>query len=201
MYAFSGKDREIKAYDREKAVRYAHKWAYARNPAYYDFGDMGGDCTRWASQCIYAGSGIMNHTPVHGWFYLSSYNRTPSWTGVNFLYDFLVNNRGAGPFAEVADVSDAEIGDIAQISFSDSKIFDHSPVIVKKDSQSGHDGIYIAAHTFDTDYYRLTEFEPSYTRYLHIAASGYRGTPQHCSRQRPPAMAAHFTGGPCAAFL
>ncbi len=28
-------------YDREKAVAYAHKWAYGRNPAYGDFSEMG----------------------------------------------------------------------------------------------------------------------------------------------------------------
>ena len=34
-------------YDREKAVAYAHKWAYGRNPAYGDFSEMGGDCTNF----------------------------------------------------------------------------------------------------------------------------------------------------------
>lgn len=168
MYPIARRQREIREYDRAKAIQYAHKWAYARNPAYYDFEDLGGDCTNFASQCIYAGSGTMNHAPVYGWYYLNSYNRTPSWTGVNFLYDFLINNRGAGPFAELVDVSDAEPGDIAQISFSDSRSFDHSPVIIKKESQSGKNGILIAAHTFDTDFYRLTDFEPLYVRYLHI---------------------------------
>ena len=51
-------------YDREAAVEYANKWAYGRNPRFYDFSQLGGDCTNFASQCIYAGSGIMNYTPV-----------------------------------------------------------------------------------------------------------------------------------------
>lgn len=160
---------EIRNYNREKAVQYAHKWAYARNPSYFDFENMGGDCTNFASQCIYAGCGIMNNTPVYGWYYANSYNRTASWTGVNYLYDFLINNKGAGPFAELVDASEAEVGDLVQISFSDSRIFDHSPVIVKKESQPGKNGIFVAAHTFDTDFYRLTDFEPIYVRYLHIA--------------------------------
>ena len=33
--------REI-AYDRNAAVTYARKWALSRNPAYYDFQDIGG---------------------------------------------------------------------------------------------------------------------------------------------------------------
>ena len=158
----------IKPYDRDRAVQYAHKWALGRNPAYYDFEKLGGDCTNFASQCIYAGSGVMNYTPVYGWYYISSFNRTASWTGVNYLYEFLVNNRGAGPFAEEVDASDAEPGDIAQVSFYDSKHFNHSPVIVEVPNPPAIGCILVAAHTFDTDYYRLMDFEPAYVRFLHI---------------------------------
>jgi hypothetical protein len=168
MYMINRRQREVKSFDREKALKYAHKWAYARNPDYLDFENLGGDCTNFASQCIFAGCGIMNYAPVYGWYYSNSYNRTASWTGVNYLYEFLTNNTGTGPYAELVDFSETEVGDIAQISFSDSRNFDHSPIIVKKESQSGKNGIFIAAHTFDTDFYRLTDFEPLYVRYLHI---------------------------------
>ena len=86
-------------YNRENAVAYAKKWAYGRNPKYYDFSDLGGDCTNFASQCIYAGSGVMNYTPTYGWYYISVNNRAPAWTGVDELYRFLTTNRGAGPRA------------------------------------------------------------------------------------------------------
>lgn len=43
-------------YDRDKSVAYAKKWAYGRNPKFYDFSNLGGDCTNFASQCIYAGA-------------------------------------------------------------------------------------------------------------------------------------------------
>ena len=43
-------------YDRRAAVLYAHRWAYGRNPAFYDYEHLGGDCTNFASQCIYAGA-------------------------------------------------------------------------------------------------------------------------------------------------
>ena len=69
-------------YDRAAAVAYAHAWAYRRNPLYLDFSAIGGDCTNFASQCIYAGAGIMNFTPLYGWFYRGADDRTPSWTGV-----------------------------------------------------------------------------------------------------------------------
>ena len=57
-------------YDRRAAVLYAHRWAYGRNPAFYDYEHLGGDCTNFASQCIYAGSGVMNFTPTFGWYYI-----------------------------------------------------------------------------------------------------------------------------------
>ncbi len=161
--------RTIRPYNRENVLHYAHKWAYARNPMYYDFEKLGGDCTNFASQCIYAGSDIMNYSPVYGWYYANLNKRTASWTGVDYLYDFLINNKEIGPFAEVVEASGAEPGDIVQISFSESKRFEHSPVIVQVSDQKNKDGILVAAHTFDTDYYRLMDFEPAYIRFLHIA--------------------------------
>lgn len=167
MEPFEGKG-GIVPYDREKAVEYAHKWAYGRNPAYFDFENFGGDCTNFASQCVYAGCGVMNYTRDIGWYYINSYERTASWTGVNFFNNFLISNKGLGPFAEIVDAADAELGDIAQISFADKHIFNHSPVIVQKGNPSRAGNILIAAHTFNTDYYTLTDFDPVYYRYIHI---------------------------------
>lgn len=56
-------------YDRTAAVEYAHNWAYLRNPAYGKFDEMGGDCTNFVSQCLYAGCGVMNEQPDTGWYY------------------------------------------------------------------------------------------------------------------------------------
>ena len=51
----------FRPYDRLEAVSYAHRWAYGRNPAFYDYEEIGGDCTNYASQCIYVGTGVMNN--------------------------------------------------------------------------------------------------------------------------------------------
>ena len=69
-------------YDRDAAVAYAHRWAYGRNPNYYDYENIGGDCTNFASQCIYAGCGVMNYTPTFGWYYFDANRKAPAWTGV-----------------------------------------------------------------------------------------------------------------------
>lgn len=34
-------------YDRNAVVLYAHQWAYGRNPAFYDYEHLGGDCTNF----------------------------------------------------------------------------------------------------------------------------------------------------------
>ena len=160
-------------YNREKAVIYARRWAESRNPVYFDFENFGGDCTNFASQCIFAGSGIMNWTPVYGWYYADSYNRTASWTGVNFLCNFLLNNTGPGPFAELVDVSDAKPGDVVQLSFVDKNAFNHSPIIVRAGSPAVLDNILTAAHTDNVSDYPLTDYDWAYIRFIHIL--GVRG--------------------------
>lgn len=155
-------------YDRQKAVEYAHKWALKRNPRYFDFEKFGGDCTNFASQVIYAGSGIMNYTPIYGWYYIDSNRKTASWTGVNYLYNFLISNKGPGPFAEVVEPKDSCPGDIVQLSFVGGGYFNHSPVIVEKRSTNNPEGILVAAHTDDVDYYPLTGYNWVEIRFIHI---------------------------------
>ena len=50
---------KVKEYNRQKCLEYANQWALSRNPKYYDYEKIGGDCTNFASQCIYAGSGVI----------------------------------------------------------------------------------------------------------------------------------------------
>ncbi len=75
--------REI-PYDRASAVAYARYWALSRNPAYYDFENLGGDCTNFASQSICAGAKVMNFTPDTGWYYRSAADRAAAWSGVQY---------------------------------------------------------------------------------------------------------------------
>lgn len=156
------------SYNRAKATAYAEKWAMGRNPAYLDFEELGGDCTNFASQCIYAGSGVMNPTKTFGWYYYSGNNRAPGWTGVQFLYQFLVRNKGIGPYAVVSDSRGAQPGDIVQLGRENGDFY-HSPVIVKKEG----DEIFIAAHTFDAYMRPLSTYVYEKLRFLHIV--GVRG--------------------------
>ena len=156
-----------KYYDRTKAVSYAHTWAYGRNPQYYDFEKLGGDCTNFASQALFAGAGVMNPTPTFGWYYYSLNNRAPAWTGVEFLYRFLVRNRSVGPVAVEVDSAQVEPGDLVQLSF-DGSIYTHSPVIVSVGEDPSPANILVAAHTFDADNRPLDSYTYTNLRYLHI---------------------------------
>lgn len=156
-----------KNYDREKAVSYAHRWAFSRNPKYYDFEHIGGDCTNFASQALYTGAGVMNSTPTFGWFYYNLNNRAPAWTGVESLYRFLVNNHSVGPAAVETDFTQIAPGDIVQLSF-DGKRFEHSPVIVSVGEHPSPSNILVATHSFDVDNRPLNTYEYLRVRFLHI---------------------------------
>lgn len=153
--------REI-PYNRAAAVAYARRWALDRNPAYYDFENIGGDCTNFTSQCIYAGARIMNFTPVTGWYYRSVSDRAPAWTGVNYLYKFLVNNRSVGPYAH--EVSQREVlpGDIVQLGTLNGDFY-HSPIITAVTPT-----ILVAAHTYDALDRPLSSYIYETARFLHI---------------------------------
>ncbi len=151
-------------YNRQNVIDYAQRWALSRNPQYYDFEDIGGDCTNFASQCIYAGAKKMNYSAVYGWYYIKSSRRTASWTGVQYLYNFLTTNKGAGPYAVEVDIADCEPGDILQLGNSHGEFY-HTPVIVAKEGGE----IFVAAHTFDTYMRSLDSYIYDKVRFLHIA--------------------------------
>ena len=154
-------------YNREKAVDYAKKWALGRNPLYYDYSMIGGDCTNFASQVLYAGYGVMNYKPVFGWYYIDANRKSPSWTGVNELYSFVISNRGPGPKAVEVDITDIEAGDLVQLDFGGEGRFDHTPVIIDVGEYTP-ETILLAAHTNDSLNRPLSDYEYKNIRFLHI---------------------------------
>ena len=153
-------------YNRDKTVEYAQEWAMKRNPRYISFDGMGGDCTNFASQCVYAGCEVMNYTQSSGWYYNSPDDRTPSWSGVEFLHDFLVANHSTGPYAVEAGPEDIRPGDLVQLGDATGHFY-HTPVVV----DVNRNGIYVAAHTYDAFQRPLNSYFYDRIRYLHIAGA------------------------------
>ena len=149
----------IVEYDRTAAVNYAEQWAFRRNPAYYDFSGLGGDCTSFVSQCLYAGSGVMNYP---GWYYRSSYDRSPSWAGVDELYAFLIANQGVGPYASETGAEQIHRGDVIQLGRQNGEWY-HTLLVVEIEPV-----IYVAAHTNDAFMRPLNSYDFFAARYLHI---------------------------------
>lgn len=159
---------QLHPYDRDAAVLYAHQWAYGRNPRFYDYEYLGGDCTNFASQCIYAGSGVMNFTPTYGWYYLDANRKAPAWTGVPYLYNFLIRgNFSIGPLAEPCQLEDLLPGDLIQLSFK-GETFQHSPIVVSVGNPVTPENVLIAAHSYDADNRPLSTYEYRMIRFLHI---------------------------------
>ncbi len=150
------------AYNRNAAVAYARKWALNRNPKYYDFENIGGDCTNFASQCIYAGAGTMNFTPVTGWYYRSTNDRTAAWSGVGYLYKFLVNNKSVGPYGHVVSREKVRPGDIVQLGKITGEFY-HTPVITEIQPT-----ILVAAHSYDAVDKPLSAYNSDVIRFIHI---------------------------------
>lgn len=149
-------------YNRNKSAEYARRWALGRNPSYYNFDGLGGDCTNFCSQCIYAGAGVMNYTPNYGWYYHSINDRAPAWTSVEYLYRFLVNNVGAGPTAQEVERSQIAVGDIIQLGDRDGEYY-HSLVVTKTDGI-----ILVCAHTYDALNRPLNFYNYYTARFIHI---------------------------------
>ena len=121
------------SYDWNATVNYARKWAYSYNPNYPKFEDA--DCTNFVSQSIYAGAPAMNWSSR--WCINSVVYGKP-WTCVNEFWDFIVNNRGAGPVSiDNTKYWDICKGDPVQLWNNNSGGYTHTIIVTANDGQGG----------------------------------------------------------------
>ncbi len=150
-------------YNRSAAVAYAKKWALERNPKYYDFEHIGGDCTNFISQCLFAGSGVMNYTQITGWYYKSINDRSPSWSSVEYLFRFLTTNKTAGPTAKITTQETIFPGDLIQLGVQNGRFY-HTLIVTEITPE-----ILVCAHSYDALDRPLSSYEYEVCRYLHIS--------------------------------
>lgn len=149
------------SYNREEALKYANKWALSRNPDYYNFDGIGGDCTNFISQCLFAGAKVMNFTPDTGWYYKGLNDRAAAWSSVEYLYKFLVENKGVGPRGRVVSKDGIIPGDIIQLENGGRHY--HSLFIMRTNPV-----ILVSAHTFDALNRPLLSYNYNSARFIHI---------------------------------
>ncbi len=154
---------EERLYWREDAILYAQRWALDRNPRYLDFSGIGGDCTNFASQCLFAGAKVMNMTRDIGWYYLTAFDRAAAWTSVAYFRKFLLGNKGLGPYAVERPVAQLDPGDFLQLS--DGMRFYHTLVVVAYDGAMP----LLAAHSYDAFMRPLGGYSFAFASGLHIA--------------------------------
>lgn len=150
-------------YNRELAVKYARKYALKYNPNYFHFDGIGGDCTNFISQCLFAGGGVMNYDKYYGWFYVNKDNRAPSWTSVKYLQRFLLTENKPGFIAKLSPIKDLEVGDIIQIRQNEHD-FNHTVIITKITSHE----IYVCSHSYDALDKPLSEYSYLELKGIHI---------------------------------
>ncbi len=157
-------------YDRARALAYAQRWAFARNPLFYNFTGVGGDCTNFVSQCVLAGCCVMNGTPDFGWYYRNVEDRAPAWTGVQFFWDFFTGapafraeNGGVGPFGVEVGREEVEPGDVVQLGRGEGEYY-HTLLVLERVGRE----VYVAAHSNDAYDRPLSSYTAPLQRFLHI---------------------------------
>ncbi len=172
-------------YLRERAVEYALRWALSRNPLFLDFTGQGGDCTNFVSQCILAGSCVMNDTLDFGWYFFSPTNRAPAWTGVRYFYEFLTGdpefareNGGAGPFGREVMTQQLMLGDVVQLANAEG-VYYHTLIITGFEG----DDILVCAHSDDARNRPLSTYNYATARFLHVDGTRLPLENDECYRQ------------------
>ena len=105
----------------------------------------------------------MNYTPTFGWYYISLDDRSPSWTGVEYFYDFITENADVGPFGRVITQDELEIGDVIQLARNEEGYY-HTLIVVGFDNEDP----LIAAQTDNAFSRPLSTYDFDYSRNIKI---------------------------------
>ena len=112
----------------------------------------------------------MNFTDTFGWYFRSSTDRAPAWTGVEAFFDFFTGSGDfapvtarVGPFGYVTERQYVSEGDVVQLKNADGDFY-HTLIITGIDGEE----ILVSAHSNDALDRPLSEYNYASLRVLHI---------------------------------
>lgn len=159
-----------KPYARDRALEYARRFALGRNPLFYNFTGIGGDCTNFVSQCVLAGTCIQNFTPDFGWYYRSPEDRAPAFTGVEYFWrfmtgdaEYLAENGGVGPFGWEISQQRVQPADVVQLGNGAGEYY-HTLIVTGVEDGD----LLLASHSNDVYDRRLSSYRYETVRFLHL---------------------------------
>ena len=105
----------------------------------------------------------MNYKPTFGWYFISLDDRSPSWTGVEYFFNFITQNTDVGPYGKEVTSDEVEIGDVIQLA-RNAEGYYHSLLVVGFDGED----ILVAAQTDDAYARPLSTYDYDYSRFIKI---------------------------------
>lgn len=118
-------------YNISRAVDYALTYALEMNPQFGNYEKLGGDCTNYVSQCLYAGGIPFDEEGLdvrYEWYWFSETMRAPSWTAADSLKFYMENNNkveqpSLGLRAKPISIYDLLRGDVIQFVDGDDQAY------------------------------------------------------------------------------
>lgn len=153
------------AYDYAAMAKYAEKYWSNYNPAYRKFTGAGGDCTNFISQALKAGGWKAvpgSSSDYRNWWYDGAH-QSDSFVGANEWAWFTLSNQRA---ANLADVYQADVGDIVQVDFNRDGSKDHSMMVTYRSSAGMP---YLTYHSTNTYRKSLASIIASYPNAIYYA--------------------------------
>lgn len=164
----NAKNMTAKGYDYKAMVAYATKYWNNYNKDYPDFNGAGagGDCTNFVSQSLKAGG--WKHVPgdgtdFHKWFGNSEI-QSDSFVGVNEFSWFALSS---GRVTSLANVYQADIGDVLQMDFNKDGEKDHSMIVTYRSPQGVPYVTYHSTNTYNRSVASLVASYPNAAFYAY----------------------------------
>ena len=163
-------------YDRQKAIDYTYQFWWTINSRYHDELAFG-DCTNFASQAIYDGTGQTMSAGRNyntDWYYdFYTHSGSNPWINVAGIYSFLTSNSGAGPYGYSSGSYLCYLGKGDVIVMKQAGQWKHTVVVSSVTECHDPSRVRVDAHDLDSDNRPLADYA-GFDEWYAIDIWGYR---------------------------